>query len=52
MHQEIYQELETICAAANISGAVLEVGAIPSDISLLAMQPPRIIGFGTKGRKL
>lgn len=38
MHQEIYQEFEAICAERNIKGAVLEVGAIPSNMSLLAMK--------------
>lgn len=38
MHQKIYQEFETICAARNISGSVLEVGALPSNMSLLAMK--------------
>lgn len=38
MHLKIYQEYETICAARNITGSVLEVGAIPSDMSLLAMK--------------
>lgn len=38
MHQKIYQKFETICVAQNISGSVLEIGAIPSNMSLLAMK--------------
>lgn len=38
MHPKIYQEFETICSAQNIVGSVLEVGAIPSNMSLLAMK--------------
>lgn len=38
MHPKIFQEFETICSAQNIVGSVLEVGAIPSNMSLLAMK--------------
>lgn len=38
MHSRIYDEFEEICARLNISGSVLEVGAIPSDMSLLCLQ--------------
>lgn len=41
MHQRIYQEFETICSKQNIVGSVLEVGAIPSKMSLLAMNSLR-----------
>lgn len=38
MHQKIYQEFETICASRNIKGSVLEIGALPSNMSLLSMK--------------
>jgi SAM-dependent methyltransferase len=38
MHPRIYQEFERICADRSIRGSVLEVGAVPSDQSLLCMK--------------
>ena len=38
MHRRIYQEFEKICSKRNIDGSVLEVGAIPSRMSLLCMK--------------
>lgn len=38
MHPRIYQEFEQICSKRHISGSVLEVGAIPSKMSLLCMK--------------
>lgn len=38
MHPRVYQEFERICSERNISGSVLEVGAIPSNMSLLCMK--------------
>lgn len=38
VHRRIYQEFEQICSERNISGSVLEVGAIPSNMSLLCMK--------------
>lgn len=38
MLPRVYQEFERICARRGVRGAVLEVGAIPSDRSLLCMQ--------------
>lgn len=38
MHPRVYQEFEKICSERNAGGAVLEVGAIPSDLSLLCMK--------------
>jgi SAM-dependent methyltransferase len=39
MHPRVYQEYQRICMERNAGGAVLEVGAIPSDKSLLCMKP-------------
>ena len=41
MHKTIYQEFEKICSKANITGSVLEVGAVPSPQSLLCMKALR-----------
>lgn len=41
MHPRIYQEFETICSERNISGSVLEIGALPSKTSLLCMKSLR-----------
>lgn len=38
MHSKVYEEFERICAERKIGGSVLEVGAIPSDSSLLCMK--------------
>lgn len=38
MHPRVFQEFERICSARNIRGSVLEVGAIPSRLSLLCMK--------------
>jgi len=38
MNPRIYQEFERICSERNISGSALEVGAIPSNKSLLCMK--------------
>ena len=38
MHPRVYQEFEQICSERNISGSVLEVGAIPLKSSLLCMK--------------
>lgn len=37
MHPKIFQEFEAICAPHNITGSVLEIGAIPSHMSLLGL---------------
>ena len=37
MHARVYKEYEQICSKVNITGSVLEVGAMPSDSSLLCM---------------
>lgn len=41
MHKLIYQEFERICSRFEIKGSVLEVGAIPTDKSLLCMKSIR-----------
>jgi SAM-dependent methyltransferase len=38
MHRRIFQEFERICSERTIRGSVLEVGAVPSDESLLGMK--------------
>ncbi|MFC1856616.1 methyltransferase domain-containing protein [Thermodesulfobacteriota bacterium] len=38
MHPKVYQEFERICRDRNGGGAVLEIGAMPSDESLLCME--------------
>jgi SAM-dependent methyltransferase len=38
MHRRVYQEFEQICSERRISGFVLEVGAPPSNKSLLCMK--------------
>ena len=38
MHPKVYQEFERICRDRNAGGAVLEIGAVPSDESLLCMK--------------
>ena len=38
MHARVYKEYEKICSKMNITGSVLEVGAMPSDKSLLCMK--------------
>jgi SAM-dependent methyltransferase len=38
MHPKVYREFERICSARKRGGAVLEVGAVPDDTSLLAME--------------
>lgn len=38
MHPRVYREFERICSERNAGGAVLEIGAIPSDLSLLNMK--------------
>ena len=38
MHARVYKEYEQICSKMNITGSVLEVGAMPSDKSLLCMK--------------
>ncbi|WP_284152463.1 methyltransferase domain-containing protein [Desulfofustis limnaeus] len=38
MHPIFYQEFEKICSERNVRGSVLEVGAIPSERSLLCMK--------------
>jgi SAM-dependent methyltransferase len=38
MHPRVYQEFEHICSEKEVCGSVLEVGAIPSDESLLSMK--------------
>jgi SAM-dependent methyltransferase len=37
MHPEVYREFERLCVERNAGGAVLEIGAVPSDDSLLCM---------------
>lgn len=37
MHPRIYKELERICTERNAGGTVLEIGAIPNNLSLLKM---------------
>lgn len=38
MHRRVYQEFEKICSERRVSGSVLEVGAVPSNMSLLCMK--------------
>ena len=38
MHPRIYQEYERICSEQQIGGSALEVGALPSQASLLALK--------------
>lgn len=38
MHARVYKEYEQICSEMNIAGSVLEVGAMPSEKSLLCMK--------------
>ncbi len=38
MHPRVFQEFERICAENEVSGSVLEVGAVPSNDSLLCMK--------------
>ena len=38
MHPKVYREFERICSERNAGGIVLEIGAIPSDLSLLNMK--------------
>lgn len=38
MHPRVYQEFERICSGRSIGGSILEVGAIPSSMSLLCMK--------------
>lgn len=38
MNPRIYQEFERVCSARNINGSVLEIGAVPSRMSLLCMK--------------
>ncbi|MGH7801345.1 MAG: methyltransferase domain-containing protein [Thermodesulfobacteriota bacterium] len=38
MHRRVYQEFEQICSERKASGSVLEVGAVPSNMSLLCMK--------------
>lgn len=38
MHLRVYREFEQICSAIDVNGSVLEVGAIPSNMSLLCMK--------------
>jgi SAM-dependent methyltransferase len=46
MHDRIQREFEAICGAKAIAGAVLEVGAVPSERSLLSMSS--LSGASTK----
>ncbi|MFX0204145.1 MAG: methyltransferase domain-containing protein [Candidatus Hodarchaeota archaeon] len=45
MHPRVYQEFERICSERKAGGSVLEVGAIPSSMSLLCMNS---LGNATK----
>lgn len=38
MHPRVYQEFERICSETRVSGSVLEIGAVPSENSLLCMK--------------
>jgi len=38
MHPRVYQEFEEIFSRRNVTGSVLEIGAVPSNSSLLCMQ--------------
>lgn len=38
MHSRVFQEFERLCSTKDVKGSVLEVGAIPSDKSLLCMK--------------
>jgi SAM-dependent methyltransferase len=53
VHQTVYREFERICAAKDVGSSVLEVGALPSEDSLLAMkclsQVPKKIGLNIVG---
>jgi len=37
MHEKIYEQFDRICARRHAGGAVLEIGAVPSDSSLLGL---------------
>jgi len=38
MHRRVYQEFESICSKFNVNGYVLEIGAVPTEDSLLTMK--------------
>src|SRR5215207_1757564 len=38
MHPRVYQEFERICSDRPIHGSVLEIGAVPSESSLLCLK--------------
>lgn len=38
MHPQIYMEFERLVSTLNVAGSVLEVGAVPSEMSLLCMK--------------
>ena len=38
MHRSVYQAFEKICSKKNVTGSVLEIGAVPSINSLLCMK--------------
>lgn len=38
MHLRVFQEFERICSERNVGGSVLEIGALPSEDSLLCMK--------------
>ena len=46
MHEAVYREFERICRARRAGGAVLEIGAVPSAASLLAL--PALAGAREK----
>ena len=41
MHPRVYEEFERICSDINVNGSVLEIGAVPSNQSLLCMKSLR-----------
>ena len=43
MHPSVYQAFEGICTARNVSGRVLEIGAVADDSSLLCMESLRSV---------
>jgi len=47
MHPRVYQEFENIFAQRQVRGPVLEIGAMPSDLSLLCMK-----AFGQASEKV
>ena len=49
MHTRIHEEFERICSKRNITGSVLEVGALPNNRSLLYTKPGGLVIIGVPG---